>query len=193
MSSICELFHHNVTSLCTPPKDTDSGVEYSHLAPQFSSALLFSAVDALILHAGYSLSEDHKSRFEQSIYKALLSMLKGIYCIKLPNNRKMRRSQCESFRVNFELQKLLLRMAYHFVCTAHRQGMSSFIVSVLKQCCENAIGVISLSATATEILCSLDVLTMPTSVVIPSSTLLVALQDKIIEQQRSQGEYFAFV
>lgn len=182
-----------MTFLCTPPKDADGGIDDKGGLPWCSSELLFSAVDALILYCGYSLPDDILSRLEQSIYKALLSMLKGIYCIKLPNNRKFQRSSCESFRSNSELQKKLLHMAYHFACTAHRNGISSFIVSLLKQCCENAMGVVNLNSAATEILCSLDVLTMPTSMVIPSTSILVTLQDQIIEQQRSESKKYMYL
>ena len=190
MSSLCELFQNDITYLCTPPKDSDIGSEEKSGWPSHSSEVLFSAIDALILNGGYALSDDNLSRVEQCIYKALLSMLKGIYCIKLPNNRKLQRSSCENLRSNSELQTKILRMALHFTCTAHRHGISSFIVSLLKQCCENAIGVVSLNAVATEVLCSLDVLTMPTSVVIPSSSVSLTLQDQIIERQRSQSKFF---
>lgn len=193
ISTVCELFHSHIVSLCSIPQDSNSDVDNVFSVPLFSSITLFIAVDSIILFNASCLTDEQRNDLEQSIYKALLSMLKGTYSSKLPNSRKLQRSLGEGLRTNVDLQGKLMQMAFHFICNFHREGVSSFIVSILKRCCENSIGMPSLNSVATEILGSLDMLLMPSSLVIPQPDIIISLRDKIVELSHAPGRCLLFM
>lgn len=142
-------------------------------------SVVLSAMDQLVLYCGYSLTSEQLTSIESILNTALVAMLRGVFNTRQTRTRKMLRVACESLREDPYMQSLVLQTSCSFVLACHRNGMVSGLIPLLKRCCEGCSVNEATQTAAVRVLTVLDAMLVPCAVVIPVSTIQVAIQEEV--------------